>query len=413
MTTAHNNIESRMSHEAGQPGTMGSTSIPRSVSVSDTIAMFERNSGSSSTSMSRSSSRSAIPTRIVSSPSGSSNTVRASSESSRKHFARSSSYTAVTLGDERPQLAEGSVLNKSRRMSVAVGAGEVNEIGVRGVPTIRPQRSASRPLVPKRATSYISAKTSPSRTPSASPRNHPGRLASNESSSSPRAPSAKGSAPDKPIGIGIGVPSTRRNRDVRRASDTASIRPHSPRTTYIIATRQPFPHSVSAPRSLSSQSYGVEHDDFSPRSERSQSPFHLQPTISVSQATPEKPLPSLCKRSSRSNLSERTNGISVPLSRHTSISSIPSAYYTPSSSKSPMLSELEQKGEAIDKNLALDGYFCNVFGKDTLHGLGPIRLETNLELTRSDPPIAPDMDRGSSDMEMYRRKDTSRSTREF
>lgn len=413
MTTAHNNIESRMSHEAGQPGTMAPMSIPRSVSVSDTIAMFERNSGSSSTSMSRSSSRSAIPTRIVSSPSGFGNTVRASSESPRKHLARSSSYTAVTLGDERPQLAEGSVLSKSHRMSVAGGAGEVDEIGVRGVLTIRPQRSASRPLVPKRATSNISAKTSPSRTPSASPRNHPGRLASNESSSSPRVPSVKGSAPDKPIGIGIGVPNTSRNRDVRRASDTASIRPHSPRTSYIIATRQPFPHSVSAPRSLSSQSYGVEHDDFSPRSERSQSPFHLQPTISVSQATPEKPLPSLCKRSSKSNLSERTNGISVPLSRHTSISSIPSAYHTPSSSKSPMLSELEQKGEAIDKNLTLDGYFCNVFGKDTLHGLGPIRLETNLEQTRSDPPIAPDMDRGSSDMEMYRRKDTSRSTREF
>ncbi|KJD99978.1 hypothetical protein I311_06442 [Cryptococcus gattii NT-10] len=399
-----------MSHEAGQPGTMGPTSIPRSVSVSDTIAMFERNSGSSSTSMSRSSSRSAIPTRIVSSPFGSGNTVRASSESPRKHLARSSSYSAVTLGDERPQLAEGSVLNKSRRMSVVGDAGELNEIGVRGVPTIRPQRSASRPLVPKRATSNISAKTSPSRTPSASPRNHPGRLASNESSSSSRAPSAKGSAPDKPIGIGIGVPSTIRNRDVRRASDTASIRPHSPRTSYIIPVRQPFPHSVSAPRNLSSQSYGVEHDDFSPRSERSQSPFHLQPTISVSQATPEKPLPSLCKRPSKSNLSERTNGIPIPLSRPTSISSIPSAYYTPSSSKSPMLSELEQRGEAIDKNLALDGYFRNVFEKDTLHGLGPIRLETGLEQTRSDPSITPDMDRGSSDMEMHRRKDTSRST---
>lgn len=402
-----------MSHEAGQPGAMGPTSIPRSVSVSDTIAMFERNSRPSSTSMSRSSSRSAIPTRIVSSPSGSGNTVRAPSESPRKHLARSSSYTAVTLGDERPQLAEGNVLNKYRRMSVADGAGEMNGIGVRGVPTIRPQRSASRPLVPRRVTSNTSAKTSPSRTPSASPRNHPGRLTSNESSSSSRAPSAKGSAPDKPTGIGIGVPSTIRNRDVRRASDTASIRPHSPRTSYIIPTRLPFPHSISAPRSLSSQSYGVEHDDFSPRSERSQSPFHLQPTISVSQATPEKPLPSLCKRPSRSNLSERTNGIPIPLSRHASISSIPSAYYTPSSSKSPMLSELERRGEAIDKNLTLDGYFRNVFGKDTLHGLEPIRLETGLEQTRSDPPIAPDMDRGSSDMEMYRRKGTSRSTREF
>lgn len=402
-----------MSHETGQPDAMGPTSIPRSVSVSDTIAMFERNSRSSSTSVSRSSSRSAIPTRIVSSPSGSGNTVRASSESPRKHLARSSSYTAVTLGDERPQLAEGSMLNKSRRMSVADGAGEVNEIGVRDVPTIRPQRSASRPLVPKRVTSNTSAKTSPSRTPSASPRNHPGGLASNESSSPSRTPSAKGSAADKHIGIGIGVPSTIRNRDVRRASDTASIRLHSPRTSYIIPTRQPFPHSISAPRSLSSQSYGVEHDDFSPRSERSQSPFHLTPTISVSQATPEKPLPSLCKRPSRSNLSERINGIPVPLSRHTSISSIPSAYYTPSSSKSPMLSELEQRGEAIDKNLTLDGYFRNVFGKDTLHGLGPIRLETNLEQTRSDPPIPPDMDRGSSDMEMYRRKDISQSTREF
>ncbi|KIR70815.1 hypothetical protein I310_05227 [Cryptococcus deuterogattii CA1014] len=237
-----------MSHEAGQPDAMGPTSIPRSVSVSDTIAMFERNSRSSSTSVSRSSSRSAIPTRIVSSPSGSGNTVRASSESPRKHLARSSSYTAVTLGDERPQLAEGSMLNKSRRMSVADGAGEVNEIGVRDVPTIRPQRSASRPLVPKRVTSNTSAKTSPSRTPSASPRNHPGGLASNESSSPSRTPSAK------------------------------------------------------------------------------------------------------------------------------------------------------------------DGYFRNVFGKDTLHGLGPIRLETNLEQTRSDPPIPPDMDRGSSDMEMYRRKDTSQST---
>lgn len=402
-----------MSHEAGQPGAMGPTSIPRSVSVSDTIAMFERNSRPSSTSMSRSSSRSAIPTRIVSSPSGSGNTVRAPSESPRKHLARSSSYTAVTLGDERPQLAEGNVLNKSRRMSVADGAGEMNGIGVRGVPTIRPQRSASRPLVPRRVTSNTSAKTSPSRTPSASPRNHPGRLTSNESSSSSRAPSAKGSTPDKPTGIGIGVPSTIRNRDVRRASDTASIRPHSPRTSYIIPTRLPFPHSISAPRSLSSQSYGVEHDDFSPRSERSQSPFHLQPTISVSQATPEKPLPSLCKRPSRSNLSERTNGIPIPLSRHASISSIPSAYYTPSSSKSPMLSELERRGEAIDKNLTLDGYFRNVFGKDTLHGLEPIRLETGFEQTRSDPPIAPDMDRGSSDMEMYRRKGTSRSTREF
>ncbi|KIR31405.1 hypothetical protein I352_06298 [Cryptococcus deuterogattii MMRL2647] len=237
-----------MSHEAGQPDAMGPTSIPRSVSVSDTIAMFERNSRSSSTSVSRSSSRSAIPTRIVSSPSGSGNTVRASSESPRKHLARSSSYTAVTLGDERPQLAEGSMLNKSRRMSVADGAGEVNEIGVRDVPTIRPQRSASRPLVPKRVTSNTSAKTSPSRTPSASPRNHPGGLASNESSSPSRTPSAK------------------------------------------------------------------------------------------------------------------------------------------------------------------DGYFRNVFGKDTLHGLGPIGLETNLEQTRSDPPIPPDMDRGSSDMEMYRRKDTSQST---
>ncbi|OXH43524.1 hypothetical protein J002_06242 [Cryptococcus neoformans] len=401
-------MERRMSHETGQPGAMGATSIPRSVSVSDAITLYEQKSRSSSTSMSRSSSRSAIYTNIVSSPSGSGNAVRAPSERPGKHPARSPPNTVVSiLGDARPQLAEGSASNESRRMDVANDIGDANKIGIRGGPTIRPQRSASRPIVPKRVASNTSATTSTSRTPPASPRNYPGRSASNISSSSSQAPLAKGSAPNKPIGIGIGVPSTVRNRDARRASDTASIRPRSPRASYIAPNRQPFPHSISAPRSLSSQSYGVEHDDFSPHSERSQSPFHLQPAISVSQAISEKLLPPLYMRSPRSNLPRRTDGISIPLSRHTSISSTPSAYYTPSSSKSPMLSALEQKGEDADKNSILDGYFCNSFRSP--FGPGPIKSATRLEQTRSDPPIAPDMDRRSSAMELYRRRDSSGS----
>lgn len=409
--TAHSYMESRMSQEGGQPGAMGSTSVPRSVSVSDAITLFEQKSRSSSTSMSRSSSRSVIYMNTTSSPSGSSNAVK--SESRIKHPPRSPSNTAVSIsGDAQPQLAEVSVSSKSRSMDVASDTGEANEIGVRGVPTIRPQRSASRPMVPKRVASNTSATTSASRTPPASPRNHPGRSISNVSSSSSRASLANGSASNKAIGIGIGVPSTVRSRDARRASDTASIRPRSPRTSYIAPNRQPFPHSISAPRSLSSQSYGVEHDDFSPRSERSQSPFHLQPAISVSQATPEKLLPPLYMQSSRSDLPRRTNGIPIPLSRHTSISSTPSAYYTPPSSKSPMSSELEQKREDVTKSSILDGYFRNSFGRDTSFGPEPIKLATTLEQTRSDLSIAPDMDRRSSAMELYRRKDSSGSISE-